>query len=449
MVTGLTDIPEELIDNICLFLTAKDVSHLRLTCTNIRDKSYHAWATSTFWDMEFMITRTSLQHLIDFSKHEKFGPCIRKLRINTVAIAKNGLIAISAEPLQKWKPQRLPEPSSKPSEGELVGLEERERIKRSKRRAWNRLMHEQHTLRKQSIDVAMLVEAMRNLPNLEVIEVCHHHEGLDTWGSKEIRELIGMFPPLNPNQRFWWLNSASESHARVFATVLSAIATSGIKLRKFGTTTPVAMPSGLPLTPNDRSRSPIPRQTLSEAHIELLKLAFSQLKELHLNVEIWRDDPKQLSWVMRFFNLCPHLEDFRLDGDRGTAPFIDYISQLPPLPKLRVLTFYSANIHSNSVVQLLKNHANSLEKFSLCKTTIKNCSILDILRALQESPRLKFVDLTEILTVGRYGSTYRYRWYRPCTIQKPPLQLRAKNGQEMAEQLEVTIGWQLANLQDS
>jgi hypothetical protein len=106
MVAHLTDIPEELIDNICQFLAAEDVGRFRLTCTNIRDKSYHAWATSSFQQMEFMITRNSLQHLIDFSKHKKFGPCIRELGIHTVSISGRDLGDISIEPFRTQQAAR-------------------------------------------------------------------------------------------------------------------------------------------------------------------------------------------------------------------------------------------------------------------------------------------------------------------------------------------------------
>ena len=455
MVARLTDIPEELIDNICQYLAAEDVSRFRLTCTNIRDKSYHAWATSSFQQMEFMITRNSLQHLIDFSKHKKFGPCIRELRIHTVAISRRGLVDISIEPFRAHQAaRRLQELQEQPFElnkDELIELKkERDKIKRSRRRAYNRLSHDQNTLRKQSIDVSMLVEAMRNLPNLEVIMVYGDSDASSAWGAKEIRKMTGIYPPLAPNlpqMRRWWIaetGAFNKTDAHVFATVLSAIATSGVKLRELCIRSPVAMPSRLPATPNDRSRSFIPRQTFSEAHIELLKSAFSQLKALHLTATSWKDDPGKLMWITRLLSTCPDLESFCLTAPHNSAQFISRISQFQLFPKIRVLGFTKIFFSSNHLINLLINHASTLERFRLQESKMEEGSYINILGALQSLPRLNFVDLSINYEPGWYMMNQLYEWYSADGSRAADLILGAENGQKMAEKLEIVITRQLA-----
>jgi len=423
MVSHLTDIPEELIDNICQFLAAEDVGRFRLTCTNIRDKSYHAWATSSFQQMEFMITRNSLQHLIYFSKHKKFGPCIRELGIHTVSIS-----ALSKDELIEWN-------------------EERDAVKRSGRRAYNRLSHDQNRLRKRSIDVSMLVEAMRNLPNLKVITVYGNFDVSRVWGVKQIRKMTGIYPPSAPDlqqMRHWWTTgTVDKMNTHVFATVLSAIATSGVKLRELYIRPPVALPSRLPATPNGRSRSFTPRQTLSEAHIGLLKPAFSQLKALHLTAASWKNNSGKLMWITRFLSLCPDLEVFHLTAPHGSAQFISRISQFQPFPKIRVLWFSNIIFSPSHLIDLLINHASTLERFHLHKSRIEEGSYTHILRALQSLPRLNFVDFNTNL-IRRWYERYRpYIWYSADGLIITHLMLGAKNGKKMAEELEMVITRQL------
>ncbi|OCK98209.1 uncharacterized protein K441DRAFT_674824 [Cenococcum geophilum 1.58] len=428
MVSHLTDIPEELIDNICQFLATKDVSRFRLTCTIIRNKSYHAWATSSFQQMEFMITRNSLQHLIYFSKHKKFGPCIRELRIHTVSIS-----ALSKDEFIAWN-------------------EERGAIKRSGRRAYNRLSHDQNRLRKRSIDVSMLVEAMRNLPNLKVIKVYGNSDVSRVWGVKQIRKMTGIYPPSAPDlrqMRHWWTTgTVDKMNAHVFATVLSAIATSGVKLRGLYIRPPVALPSRLPVTPNGRSRSFTPRQTLSEAHIGLLKPAFSQLKELHLTAASWKDDPGKLMWITRLLSLCPDLEVFRLTAPHDSAQFISRISRFQLFPKIRVLRFSRIIFSPSHLISLLTNHASTLERFHLHKSTMKDSTMEEgsythILRALQSLPRLNFVDFSTNFITGWYKAEELYVWYSANGLEVTNLILGAENGKKMAEELGMVITRQL------
>lgn len=420
MVAHLTDIPEELIDNICQFLATKDVGRFRLTCTNIRHKSYHAWATSSFQQMEFMITRNSLQYLIDFSKHKKFGPCIRELGIHTVPIS-----ALSKDQLIEWN-------------------EERDMVKRCGRRAYSRLSHDQNRLRKRSIDVSMLVEAMRNLPNLEVITIYDNSDVSRVWGVQEIREMTGIYPPSAPDlwqmQDWRATGTVDKMNAHVFAIVLSAIATSGVKLRELRIRPPVALPSRLPATPNKRSRPFTPRQTLSEAHIELLGPAFSQLKALDLTAASWKNDPGKLMWITRLLSLCPDLEVFHLTAPHDSAQFISRISQFQLFPKIRVLEFSRIIFSSSHLINLLINHASTLERFRLYKSRMEEGSYIHILRALQSLPRLNFVDFSFNYITGWYETNKIYLWRSANGSISNNLIFGAENGQKMAEMLEI---WQL------
>lgn len=231
-------------------------------------------------------------------------------------------------------------------------------------------------------------------------------------------------------------------NAHVFATVLSAIATSGVKLRELRIWAPVALPSRLPATPNGRSRSFTPRQTLSEAHIELFKPAFSQLKALHLTAASWKDDPGKLIWITRLLSLCPDLEVFHLTAPNDSAQFISRISQFQPFPKIRVLRFSNIIFFPSHLIDLLINHASTLERFHIHRSEMKEGSYTHILRALQSLPRLNFVDFS-FNAISCYGTSKVYNWYFADGFRTTGLILGAENGQKMAEELGMVITWQL------
>jgi hypothetical protein len=222
--------------------------------------------------------------------------------------------------------------------------EERDKVKRSRRRAYNRLSHDQNIIRKQSIDVSMLVEAMRNLPNLEVIIVYGNSDASSVWGANEIRKMTGICSPSAPNRQ--QMRHRADLLKRLIKRTPASLLQCYPPSRQVVSSSENSVLGllllcrpRLPATPNDRSRSFIPRQTLSEAHIELLKPAFSQLKKLHLTAISWKDDSGELVWITRFLSLCPNLEDLCLAVPQDSAQFISRISQFQLFPKIRVLGF--------------------------------------------------------------------------------------------------------------
>ncbi|KEQ88201.1 hypothetical protein M438DRAFT_310271, partial [Aureobasidium pullulans EXF-150] len=79
----LLSLPNEVITMICTDdeISAKDMCAIRLTCKELRAIVEKDFAKRYFQDPFVMMTRESLQALVDICKHPVFGPHVRKVQL--------------------------------------------------------------------------------------------------------------------------------------------------------------------------------------------------------------------------------------------------------------------------------------------------------------------------------------------------------------------------------
>ncbi|KAK0510378.1 hypothetical protein JMJ35_006810 [Cladonia borealis] len=124
LASSLYLLPPELFEFILEDLGDAEISRLRLTCKNFRDRSHHRFR-SRFTCRQTDLSTNSLQRLIDISGHEQFGSAIRTVTVVAVLYDTaylHGLLdyyGISSPSgpsdnptlkYDKWRgPQRIPE----------------------------------------------------------------------------------------------------------------------------------------------------------------------------------------------------------------------------------------------------------------------------------------------------------------------------------------------------
>ncbi|OCK85476.1 hypothetical protein K432DRAFT_377599 [Lepidopterella palustris CBS 459.81] len=444
----LLSMPEELVDNICQFLEVEDLLCLRSTCRNIKDKSYHQFATRFFCAREFLVTHGSLQGLIDISKDKKFGPCMREVIINTGTFPPSEIQDIDGEPIDT---------STIPGTEELFDVEERSeerellsaKLRKERRRTYAKLMHEQHTLRKQSIDVAMLAEAFRNLPNLDTIQISDEpiKRRRKPWGASEIRRKIGTLPTTIGDRSPWDRDSIphhKKMATRVLAVVLSAIAASEVKLKVFKCFARISLDIPLPKTPKHRSLSYIPSRTLSESHFELLKPFLNNLK----SIQIMGEDDTQLDWLERIIPDCVNVEKLFIRGRNNIKRLRSFLTSRHTFPALRALTLSDIVTSAADLFSLLSNYTSTLESLHIKNSKIYDGPFAELLKRLQRLPQLRHVTLTNNrVEIASVYESHSWVWseeseeFRMLANTRPKTELvvRASSEEEMGQKLRAVM----------
>lgn len=83
-MSPLLAIPLELLVEISSYLTTPDFASLRLTCTTIERSLWDWFAEEFFAKKQFMITRPSLQALVDISHHDRLSKTLKHVIISTL-----------------------------------------------------------------------------------------------------------------------------------------------------------------------------------------------------------------------------------------------------------------------------------------------------------------------------------------------------------------------------
>ena len=213
----LNALPEELIDDICSYLSKEDLHNIRFTCDNLRKRSYHQFISRHFRISRFMFTQPSLQKLFDFAKHPKIGPAIKEIQLSLVYFGNEGKDNIDcscALPEYERTDEHVEELILRTDRGTHVAGQKsmertsrqrlsacRRKIRRPYRQSYGRNQSQQNTLRTQGIDVHMLSEALRLLPFVESISLLNEDESADAlregavlWGHRELVSEIGIRP---------------------------------------------------------------------------------------------------------------------------------------------------------------------------------------------------------------------------------------------------------------
>ncbi|TPX08666.1 uncharacterized protein E0L32_009855 [Thyridium curvatum] len=200
---GLATLPVELIMRITYTLTTSDLSSLRLTCKRITDALSSQYIREFFTKKQFMLSEFSLKALVDISKHEAYSQSLTHVifGLDHFELQDAGTRDLSSEQLTEYRAGHA----------------------------------EQQYLISSSRGQLLLVEAFRNLPRLETIDIrdfssnrrsrdgptrkwCSY--GAPTICKKTGRELTTSGYP------------RGDFASKTFALVLAAAAEAGVRLSK-------------------------------------------------------------------------------------------------------------------------------------------------------------------------------------------------------------------------
>jgi len=205
--SGLADLPIEMIEQISFFIVYPDGAYylpwtfelfpLRLTCRALRSKSEHCFAKMAFGRYFIDLSYHDLHKLMEISQHAVFRLAVKHL----------AFICREAEA------QEYTEVCSRLEEDQTPG---QRNMDITTLRAIHDKMADCSYMERSGTDAAMLTLALRNLPNLQIIDIM-----LSANGQTGVRDTAKY-------------GAASGSH--LASVVLSAVALSEVKLYELNTT---------------------------------------------------------------------------------------------------------------------------------------------------------------------------------------------------------------------
>ncbi|KAF1953154.1 hypothetical protein CC80DRAFT_507350 [Byssothecium circinans] len=235
----LADLPTELVSKICGAFERVDLHNVRLVCKALSQKTLDNLYALHFKTSPFMLTRASLEKLIEFSKMPRISGKIRKLELVLVTFPIVERKKINGEPFTTKEQQEVSfaktafgstqdSTTEKYTTARLKYLRAKFRRARRKKYAWYH--HDQHLLRTKSIDVSLLVEALRNLTALESIATTHHYDkDSPPWGLRQVVDELGIWPVTTVPSSSGINNERAVFAKHSVGVVLGALCKSGIK----------------------------------------------------------------------------------------------------------------------------------------------------------------------------------------------------------------------------
>ncbi|KAF2474132.1 uncharacterized protein BDR25DRAFT_311522 [Lindgomyces ingoldianus] len=390
----LSQLPGELVDDICANLEIKDIHSFRLTCKMLHKKSYRQFAVCHFRIAQFMITRESLQALRDISKDERFRAHIKEIQLCLITFPTSKLDQVDSNPLTAEEKDREVYIKSQPK-GEAVSemkinlAEFRKQLKRRRRRLYGRHMHSQHTIRKRGIDIELLSEALRNLPKLESFTILEHLDReYPPWGCRKIRDDIGFWPltgSMSQSQSSDWITPWQLDYdllrrhclnfcSHALSLALGAIARSQTRL-KGGLRVEGAVYNFIVAQDRSRSRCATPAKTFSQPDIEKLKPAFSELTDLSIkSYGYYREDllltghNTPFSWLPKFIPLWQSVKNFEFRGAglAGEAQVFNMLAESKDcFPRMQSLLLRTTYFQVSALIKVVMNHAGTLQYLSI------------------------------------------------------------------------------------
>ncbi|KAF2490266.1 hypothetical protein BU16DRAFT_530789 [Lophium mytilinum] len=448
MATTVLSLPEELIDNVCQSLGRRDVVSLRATCKELKEKTYHQFVVKHFGECKVMVTTDSLRSLIDFATSKTFGAnkklygsCIRHLCVSAASFPSDTMEKVDGLPLDVEKDEKYRFWKDEDAEKDM------QRVRKNRRKAHARYMHEQRSLRKQGGDAKLLAEALSALPAVDKISIVPagsvytdaDYDSINNklpMGMERVCQEIGFYPESGVKNPPYWSGEASglektyqENATWIVCATLSAIERSGIKrLKTLDILMPFSLDRNIPKSQAVRSKTLIPSRTLSEALFESLQHNLSTLKNLTISVEERHNNRQQnvksLKWVHRFTKICPNVEKFSFyaNNNNATSVYSDIVKDTA-FPRLRSLTLIHGSITYEDLGQILTTYSSTLEHVSLEKVTLRTGDWLLVLHMLKALPHLKLLELITVRYIAqRDGVMYYWNTKSPsATRQRNPL----------------------------
>ncbi|KJZ74529.1 hypothetical protein HIM_06125 [Hirsutella minnesotensis 3608] len=374
----ILNLPLEVLIRITALLTTPELCAFRLTCRAVEELLYVTFTREFFYRKQFMIADISLQALIDISK-SRLGPHLRQVHF--------GL-------------DRFPEGIQRALPDE------------SKERRFKQRYSDYFTLWNTGTHCAMLIEAFRNLANLEEIvfrdsnSTRRTRDGPGTewtsYGSTTIFNETGVRLIQGPTGVF---DTALplQGCSQAFAVVLHALGAAG------------ARPKGIQIIARNGNHLRDFAFNVPQAVEPSVFPVLERLERLHLSIDLmWRssfsgwgpwghaaaaslDRPQtETRLLRRFLSRTTNLKDLRINEHHDYNPslteLLDWLAGTPPapgdtvpddldrywpppveLPHLESLSLGIMNIGAKTVLQVVRKFAPRLQSLELWKITLQRC----------------------------------------------------------------------------
>ncbi|KAK4238942.1 hypothetical protein C8A03DRAFT_14647 [Achaetomium macrosporum] len=383
-MVGLLQLPNEVLAIIFGGLDAQGFSALRLTSKYAKLATLPGFISRYFRTRYIMLSRLSLENLVEIARHPDFGPAVRTLELCTdhfVEFPDSGshiarhegdiLLAIQegrcppaalvgsiddAHSSGEEEDQSPGEEGRGTDEGSLSSQDSYEAP--LDKVAYTSLWEEQEHIIMSGLAQAYITRALISLTNIEAVVISNMHR---PWGALAHGRQTGL-PPTNA------LDDYEEVPflGHVLRITLTAIATSGAALSS------LAITAGLP-------REAIVPDILrpSESHFQYYKNLPPSLTELTLNVSAeatrgaedrWADD---LSAFIGVFRQLTQLDLVIKPVDFG--PQVNRLKQLAPklqLPNLECLGLYRAYCSVQDLGAFIVRHKATLQSVTLVRVGV-------------------------------------------------------------------------------
>ncbi|KAI0804893.1 hypothetical protein GGR55DRAFT_657638 [Xylaria sp. FL0064] len=376
-MTGLLQLPNEVLAIIWDELDAQGFSALRLTSKYANSATLSAFTRQYFKTRYIMLSRLSLENLVEIARHPVFGPAVRTLEICTDHFDQfpdsyfhttrhEGDILLAIQEGRRLPAVIVDRSSPSEEEGQSPREEEQEADEGSPSLqdthaapvdevAYKSLWEEQEKIIMPGLAQAYITRALIALTNVEAVVIANTHR---PWGALVHGRQTGR-PPTNAVEDF----EAVPFIGRVLCIALTAIATSGAALRSLAVTIRL---SGETITPD------ILR--LSEAHLQYYKSLPPSLTKLTLNISTegkrgaedrWTDD------LLTFIGIFRQLTQLDLTiTPYRFSPQVNRLKELVPklqLSNLQCFGLYSVYCRVQDLAMLIMKHKATLQSVTLVR----------------------------------------------------------------------------------
>ncbi|KAF1844249.1 uncharacterized protein K460DRAFT_369117 [Cucurbitaria berberidis CBS 394.84] len=443
-MTSLLTIPLELLISISSFVPTSDLASLRLTCKQI-EKSLYEWFSGEFFTKkQFMLTPTSLQALIDISKHVSFSKKLTHIIIATDVYDEIPLRFRDSHAAMCY----------------IKGYED------------------QKVLLSTGIDREMLTEAFQNLVNLDTVGMRDFnapsrvrdgdHASWSSWGATTVHKNTGIS-----------LRSSSDPNylSHVFSTIIHALGKANRTPSHFEV---LLRQNGLPGTafflPDFLQSTAEP--VLHNVKTLLLNVDLT-FRYLHTHSNGVSVDAHAGRAMRRFLGYTPNLTHLRLNFQKhlvaNNEAFMEWLGEPPPalrsqpvsffepapiaLPFLRHLDFGQLNVRPDILVAIVTKFAPTLEDMNLWRMGLQSRAPppfghkpnlwSDFFAKLSSIPQLEL----KHFKAGMLQQDYMFVNFKVQDEEARLLKTKEHTGKQMEKFLKelakhVTVAWPAPVLQD-
>jgi hypothetical protein len=386
-MVGLLQLPNEVLAFIYDGLDAQGFSALRLTSKYAKLATLPAFISRYFRTRYIMLSRLSLENLLEIARHPDFGPAVRTLELcadhfvefpelqfgSDTAWHEGDILLARQEGRSPFaafvggtddahssgeeEGQSPGEEGSGTDEGSLSSLDSYEAP--LDKVAYTSLWEEQEHMIMSGLAQAYITQALISLANIEAVVISNMHR---PWGALAHGRQTGL-PPTNALDDYEEVPFLGQ----VLRIAVTAIATSGAAL------------SSLAIEAGILSREAIAPDILrfSESHFQYYKSLPPSLTELTLNVSAkatrgsedrWADD---LSAFIGVFRQLTQLDLVIQPVDFG--PQVDRLQQLAPklqLPNLQCLRLHRAYCSVQGLGFFIVRHKATLQSVTLVRVGV-------------------------------------------------------------------------------